>query len=201
MPLDQFAARLLQAALAPARIAQIVRRIVGDEFDVGPVDVGPGGIASATARGRLCRVAASPCPDDPCQLRVRIAVALAVKVFLGIQVTGFLAHATVTLSLHVNPCTPLGIAVTVSEPSAADVSLRLVVPKATRRLLIAVVGVEAMLNRYVCEFVRDAVGSPQAQRYLCIDLAEVIEQAWDRGIFGSGCPEEERANEGSGSAA
>jgi hypothetical protein len=186
MPLDQFGARLLRAALAPDRVAQIVRRVVGDEFDVGPVGVGPGGIASATARGRLGTVVASSCPDDPCRLRVRVPVALAVKVFLGFEVTGFVAHATVELGLRVDPCMPLGIVVAVSEPSAADVTLRLVVPRVARRLMAAVGGVDAVLNRYVCEYVRDAVRSPQAQRYLCIDLADVIEQAWDRGMFARG---------------
>lgn len=184
MPLDQFGARLLQAALAPARVAQMVRCVVGDEFDVGPVNIGPGGLGSATARGRLGLVVASSHHDDPCQLRVRVPVALAVKVFLGIQVTGFVAHATVELSLRVSPCMPLGITVVISEPSAADVTLRLVMPKLARRLMTAVGGVETVLTRYVCEFVRDAVRSPQAQRYLCIDLADVIERAWDRGMFG-----------------
>jgi hypothetical protein len=74
--------------------------------------------------------------------------------------------------------------VVISEPSAADVTLRLVMPKVARRRAAAVGGVGPVLSRNVCEFVRDAVRSPQAQRYLCIDLADVIERAWDRGMFG-----------------
>jgi hypothetical protein len=190
LPLDQFGAGLLRAAVTPERVAEIVRRILGGEFEVGPLDVGPAGIASASARARLGTIRAGSVEGDPSAMRVRIPVALSVRVRLGASSTRFLAHATVELALHVDTCPPLGIAVTVHDPSDQEVALRLMVSTAGRRFLLGLGGVDGTLRRHVREFVRDAVTSPEARRYLHIDLVEVIERAWQQDLLTSPGPVE-----------
>lgn len=184
LTLDQFGERLLHAAVTPARVADIVRRVLGEEIRFGPVDVGPAGLVSATALGRLTSVRARPEPDDRTRLRVRVSVVLEIVGTLGVEVTRFLAHAAVELDLRVVPRNPLWVTVAIAEPSAGDVSVRLVLPGGARRLLVLLTDVEATLRRYICEFVRDLVASPAARRYTRINLEELIEQVWEADLIG-----------------
>ncbi len=182
--LDQFAARLLHAAVTPRRLADLVADVIGEEIRFGPVAVGPGGIASAAGRGRRGEVTAYRVGSEPGMLSVRIPLSVGVTVRLPMRLIRFQAQTVVQLHLRVIPCEPLAVTIAISDPCADDILLRLSMSPLTRMLLGAVGDVESMLVRYICEYVRDTVDSPQARRYTHIDLAELIDRAWDNDMIG-----------------
>lgn len=183
LQLEQFAARLLHAAVTPRRLADLVAEIIGDEIRFGPVDVGPGGIASAVGRARCGEVTAYRVGDEPGRLRVRIPLAVRVTLRLPMRLIRFRAEAVVQLNLQVIPCEPLAVNIVITDPCAADVLLALSMSPLTRVLLGAAGDVESMLVRYVCEYVRDTVNSPQTRQYTHIDLADLIDRAWENDLI------------------
>ena len=182
LQLEQFATRLLHAAVTPHRLAHLVADIIGDEIRFGPVDVGPGGIASAAGRGRCGEVTAYR-GDEPGMLSVRIPLAVRVTVRLPMRLIRFHAEAVVRLSLRVVPCEPLAVNIVIAEPSADDVLLTLSMSPLTRVLLSAAGDVESMLVGYICEYVRNILNSPQTRRYTQIDLADLIDRAWENDLI------------------
>jgi len=182
--LEQFAARLLHVAVTPRRLADLVADILGEEIRFGPVDVGPGGIASAAGRARCGLVTADRVGDEPGRLSVRIPLAVRVTVRLPMRLIRFRAQAVVQLNLRVIPCEPLAVKIEITDPCAADILLTLSMSPFTRVLLGAAGDVEALLVRYICEYVRDTVNSPQTRRYTHIDLADLIDRAWENDMIG-----------------
>lgn len=182
LELERFAARLLHEAVTPARLARLVADIIGEEVRFGPVEVGPGGLASAAGRGRCGEVTAHRGPE-PGMLSVRIPLAVRVTVLSPVGLIRFRAEAVVQLHLRVRPCEPLAVNIAIAEPSAGDVLLTLHMSPLTRLLLSAAGDVEATLVRYICEYVRDTVNSPETQRYTYIDLADLIDLAWENNFL------------------
>jgi hypothetical protein len=186
--LDTFGAAMLGALVNPERVGDIIRRIVGDgDIAVGPMKVGPAGIASSCARGRLGRVRArTVAQDDPCRLLVEVSIALAVTVNCKVRTLSFLAHAKVGLDLRVEPVLPLSLRVRIAEPAAGDVVVRLLATGLTRTLLRGVSMVESDLKRHIAHHIAELVNSPLAQRYTDINLHEVIDRAWDHDLIAAG---------------
>jgi hypothetical protein len=180
--LHQFGFEFLCRAVTPDRVAAAVTQLVGERLTVGPVNVGPGGLATARADGHLGEVFAEREPDEPCRQSVWIPLALRVTVRLGLEVTTFTAHVVIRLGVGIEPETPLGIVVRVDEPGPDDVTLRLSATKVTRGLL-GLVHVTDELNHHVRRYVRDVLDSPEAERFLRIDLEGLIDRACDD-LFG-----------------
>lgn len=183
LPLERFAARLLHAAVTPARLADLVADIVGEEIGFGPVDVGPGGIASAAGRGRRGQVTACRVGDEPGMLSVRIPLSVRVTVRLPMRLIRFRAQAVVQLNLQVVPCEPLAVKIAIAEPCAEDILLTLSMSPLTRVLLSAGGDVQSTLVCYICEYVRDTVNSPRTRNYTYIDLADLIDRAWENDLI------------------
>jgi hypothetical protein len=177
-PSNRFALNFFRSAVPPARVAEIVQRVVGDDVEFGPVDVGPRKLASATAVGERGVVRASRVGDDPSRLRVQVPVDLTVTVHLGFEVAALKAHVTVELNLWIELCEPLSLVVHIAEPSAEDVRLRVEPSGATGRVLHGLGLVEPEINQCVRQYVRATLASPTAQRYTRINLEELIEVAW-----------------------
>ena len=60
---EEFTDLVLMAAAPPDRIGEVVARLIGDHIKIGPLAVGPGGIASAIARGKRGHVTVTSCAD------------------------------------------------------------------------------------------------------------------------------------------
>ena len=50
---EEFGRRFFEVAVSEKRVADAIGAIAGDEFEMGPMAQGPGGIAKVTARGRI----------------------------------------------------------------------------------------------------------------------------------------------------
>jgi hypothetical protein len=67
----------------------VVARLVGDQLIIGPLEVGPGGVASATARGTRGQVRVEKCVDDYWRQIITVPIALWVDVRLAKQIVRY----------------------------------------------------------------------------------------------------------------
>jgi hypothetical protein len=71
---------LVQALATPARAKSVVSDLLGPTLDFGPVPAGPGGMATATAHGRVGRLSAESTAATHVRVTVPVRLDLAVVV-------------------------------------------------------------------------------------------------------------------------
>jgi hypothetical protein len=88
---------VLLAAAPPDRVGEVVGSLVGDQLTIGPLEVGPGGLASATARGTRGEVRIGKCVDDYWRQIITVPIALSVDVRLAGQVVRYRGEVEVQI--------------------------------------------------------------------------------------------------------
>jgi hypothetical protein len=180
---DGFEPAYMHSAVTPERVADGIRRIVGDEIQFGPVRLGPANLASASGIGRLGSVQAERVSGEPGRLRVDVPVRLWITVRVGVRLAKIDAHLNVRLALWARLCDPLALEIHITEPSSRDVTVvRLETSGTPRRLLEAVVNIDEELHQQVRRFVANTLSKPSTQPYTRIDLDALINEAWQQKV-------------------
>lgn len=184
---SDFARSILGAAMAPERVAALVNQTLGDSFSVGPMPVGPVGLAVASARGRPETVQAEPSDDPrwnvnltvPVSLRVKVALRGAglvpVKVEYQIRVV---AHTRLRLHLE----SPGYVVVDVESVRRENVET-LVVPLDIPSRLVGWLGkINSVVAEHVVTYFNRLVDSPSIAKNLRIDVLAIVEKAFALGL-------------------
>ena len=85
MSYAEFGARFIHEAVAPQRISDVIGGIAGEAVKVGPLNAGPGGVATARAVGRIGDPAVAVIGEEPLSYAVDIPVDLELDVHDGGQ--------------------------------------------------------------------------------------------------------------------
>jgi hypothetical protein len=176
---EEFTHLVLLAAAPPERVAEVVARLVGDQITIGPLAVGPGGIASATARGTRGRVSIAISGDDNWHQIVTVPIALRVDVQLAKQILHYRGKVEVQIRFRLRldpPCT-----VTVELEEVQKHHIRTAVhPIGVGALLIGWVGrVHQIVAQEVLSYVRVLMASPGFDAAMHIDVVGLLRRAWD----------------------
>jgi hypothetical protein len=176
---EEFTHLVLMAAAPPRRVGELVARLVGDHITIGPLAVGPAGIASATARGTRGQVHVTSCVDAYWTQIVTVPIALWIDVKLGKRTVGYRGTAEVKTRFRLrldHPCT-----VTVEiEPLHAGLIRTVVEPiTAQARLIGCVGGVDKTVAEQVLIYVRNLVASAAFEAAMHIDVVGLLERAWE----------------------
>src|SRR4051812_39816722 len=81
----EFGARFVESAVTDERVAGAIAEIAGDDIEVGPMSAGPGGLARASASGRVGRVVVA---GDRGREPVTFTATLPVELDLRVDVAG-----------------------------------------------------------------------------------------------------------------
>lgn len=176
---EQFTHLVLLAAAPPERIAGVVARLVGDQITIGPLAVGPGGIASATARGTRGQVRIASCGDDYWRQIVTVPIALWVDVQLAKQILHYRGKVEVQIRFRLRldpPCT-----VTVELEEVQKLHIRTAVhPVGVGARLVGWVGrVDETVAEQILSYVRALMSSPGFDAAMHIDVMGLLRRAWD----------------------
>ena len=179
---EQFTHRVLLAAAPPDRVGEVVARLVGDHLTIGPLEVGPGGLASATARGRRGQVRVAICDHDYWRQIVTVPIALRVDVRLAGQLVRYRGMVEVQMRFRLRldpPC-----AVTVELEKVQKHSVRTTVDPVGfgARLIGWVGGVDEIVAEQVLCYVRNLMASPEFTAAMHIDVMGLMKRAWDAGL-------------------
>lgn len=89
---------LVDAVATPERAVGVIGELVGDTIAFGPVEAGPGGMATATARGTVGRMRATS--DGPAHVTVTVPVVLDLAVEIGRRTVPVEGRLAVRIGLH-----------------------------------------------------------------------------------------------------
>ncbi|TDP31921.1 hypothetical protein [Nocardia ignorata] len=177
-----FADNLLRAATRPERIAEVFATIIGDRIETGPITVGPGGLVSATAAGRTERAQVTPSQTDCCEMAVLVPVTFRIQARLGGIPAHYLAAACVRTRVTVVPAAPCALVVRHQSISRHNVTIKVRAKNALARLAEPFAHLNSLITDQVVSYVNRLVTSPRVRELSRIDVAQLIERAWDTGL-------------------
>lgn len=176
---EQFTQLVLLAAAPPDRVGEVVARLIGDYITIGPLEVGPGGIASATAKGKRGQVRVAVCVDEYWRQTVTVPIAL----WIDVRVAGRRVHYRGKVQVQTRfrlrldpPCT-----VTVELEKVQQKHVRTTVDPlgVGARFVGWIGGVNEIVAEQVLDYVEDLMSSPEFTAAMHIDVTRLMRRAWD----------------------
>lgn len=176
---EEFTHLVLIAAAPPNRVGEVVARLVGDHITIGPLAVGPGGIASATARGTRGPVHVASCVHTYWRQSVTVPIGLWIDVQLGKRTVHYRGAVQIETRFRLRldrPCT-----VTVEVEDVQEHHIRTVVEPAGvgARLIGCVGGVDETVAEQVLTYVKNLITSAEFDAAMHIDVMGLLQRAWD----------------------
>lgn len=176
---EAFGAAFFTRAVTAERVASTVSRVAGSHINVGPLKVGPGGLAEASAVGTVKTIAARQVATHPIKHEVTIPVSLALEVVLAGQNHSFSGELTLTLRIAaLAVLEPLQIVIDIEPLTAADVSVKTRASGLQGRILQRVGNMDEEIRDQVLRVVGNLLESPDAQAVRVINVGDMIDDVW-----------------------
>ncbi|MFG3620331.1 hypothetical protein [Nocardia sp. NPDC047654] len=179
----RFARQMLQSVARPDRVAEVIAEIVGERIEVGPVHAGPGGLVGVAATGRPGKVRAEVCDDEGWDVAVEVPITLRLRTDFAGVIGWFAAAVRVRMRVELVLEDPCAVFVRTEEVSEEQVDIRVRAVDAPARLLGRLGDVRSLLAEHVVAYIEDLLASPEIRAVRRIDVARVIERAWEAGLI------------------
>ncbi|BDT95990.1 MULTISPECIES: hypothetical protein [Nocardia] len=169
----EFGERFVTHAVNAARIESAVSGMTGRGLTIGPVSIGPAGLAGFVAEGKVGapRVLHS---GPRVTYEVTVPVSLTLKVLLGGRKLRLEARVEIDLTLHARTAEPVLIIIDIPPITQRDISFVLraqAVESAWEWLLDPIAGV---VQREVASRVNAMLADPQTRRGLVFDVEAMV---------------------------
>jgi hypothetical protein len=179
---EEFAHLLLIAAAPPDRVGDVVARLVGDDFSIGPVPVGPGGVASATAYATRGQVHVAIYEAADWHQIVTVPISLSVEVQMGNRSAHYRGAVEVETRLRLRLKQPCNVRVEIEDITPDKIRTAIEPIGTAARVVDCVGGVEGTVAEQVLDFIDDLTSRPEFEDALNIDVIRVMQRAWDAGL-------------------
>ncbi|WP_040782329.1 hypothetical protein [Nocardia pneumoniae] len=169
----EFGERFVKHAVTAARIESAISSMAGRGLTIGPVSIGPAGLAGFVAEGKVGapRVLRS---GPKVTFEVTVPVSLTLKVLLGGRKLRLEARVEIDLTLHARTAEPVLIVIDIPPITQRDISFVLraqAVDSAWEWLLDPIAGV---VQREVASRVNAMLADPQTRRNLVFDIEAMV---------------------------
>jgi hypothetical protein len=177
MTYEEFGSAFVHEAVTPARISGVIRGLAGDVVKVGPLSAGPGGVASATAAGRVGDPDVTQTNDDPLEYRVTLPVDLDLVVDVAGTHHRYTATAKVRIGIAVHLAPPLSICIEPTPPGRGDVTVKVYAKGLQAKVLGRIGDIDNELEREIAAYVKSRISS-DASQFTNVDLRPLMLEAW-----------------------
>ena len=174
---DQWGIDFFTEAINEERVLDAVRIIAGQQIEFGPVDAGPGGIATVKAYGEIGQPSANLIPGEHVCYRVLLPLELTFEVALQVE-QRFEAELLVPFTLRAVPRAGVGIFIEAEPPRPADMQVELHAQGMRSSVLQRVADVEGELRRFVTEYVIELLDKPHVLATRTIDVCGAMDGVW-----------------------
>ncbi len=175
----EFGEAFVREAVTPERISAVIRGITDEAISVGPIEAGPGGVATANAVGRIGEPAVETTGHDPLSYQVTLPAQLEVDVTAAGTKHHFDVDATIRVSLTVALALPLSICIVPASPTYRDVDVD-IHPRGLQARVLARSGiVEREMRKNIARYVRERIASEVAA-FSVVDLLPLMSAVADQ---------------------
>ncbi|MGK8523914.1 hypothetical protein ACRS6B_21270 [Nocardia asteroides] len=180
---EEFARSVLRAAAKPDRIAKVVEQIVGDRIETGPIRVGPARLLVAVAEGRPGVVRAAACADDDWDVGVEVPVMLRLRLSVVGVVARFAGAVAVRMRFALVPENPCTLLVRVEEVGREHVDTEILPLDPAAKVIDRLGDLRGVVTDHILAYLRVLLESPEVLEMRRIDVADLIERAWESGLL------------------
>lgn len=169
----EFGEAFVREAVTPERIRAVIHGVTGEGIEVGPLDAGPGGVATANAVGHIGEPTVAITASDPLSYQVTLPAQLEVDVTAAGTKHHFDVDATIRVSFTVALAPPLSICIVPASPTYRDVDVE-VHPRGLQARVLARSGiVERELRKHIARYVRARIETEVAA-FSVVDLLPLM---------------------------
>jgi len=176
---EEFGRRFFEVAVTEARVAAAFAEIVGEEFEMGPMAQGPGGLARVTAKVRIQQPHVRRKVGEAITFAIRIPLEIELVVDLRLDKQRFKVDGDVALRATARAAEPLMLVIDVAKPRPSDIAVHVTSKSVRGEILRIVAGVDSEIRRFTAAYVAEEIDSPASQKAKIIDVAEAVATAWD----------------------
>ena len=175
---EEFGRRFFEVAVSEKRVADAIGAIAGDEFEMGPMGQGPGGIAKVTARVRIQAPRVTRQVGQSITFDIRIPLEINMVIDLRIDRPRFQVFGEIALQATARAATPLLLIIDVDKPGSKDISIHVTSGTLRAEALRVLAGIDAEIKRFISAHVVGEIDSPGARQARIIDVAAQIDAGW-----------------------
>lgn len=176
---EEFGRRFFDIAVTEERVASALSDIAGDEFEMGPMAQGPGGLAKVTARVKVNQPHVRRNLGETLTFAIRIPLEIELIVDLRIDRQRFKVDGDIALRATARAAEPLLLVIDVAKPRPSDISVHVTSKSMRGEILRIIGGIDTEIRRFIAAHVSEEVDSPASQQAKVIDVAEAVASAWD----------------------
>ncbi|MBX9640950.1 MAG: hypothetical protein K2X97_14795 [Mycobacteriaceae bacterium] len=175
---EEFGRRFFEAAVTPDRVAAALSDIAGSEFAMEPIAQGPGGIAKVSANVKIKEPRVTRKLGDLITFVIHIPLTIDLLLDLRLDKQRFMVTGDIALRATARAAEPLLLIVDVSKPRPSDITVNVSSKSIRGEVLRILAGVDGEIRRFIAQYVREEIDSPQSQSAQVIDVATQVAAAW-----------------------
>jgi hypothetical protein len=178
MTYEEFGRKFFEVAVTEERVGGAIAAIAGDEFEMGPMEQGPGGIAKVTARVKIQEPRVTRKVGETISFSIRIPLEINMVVDLRIDRPKFIVFGEIALTATAMAAEPLLLILDFQKPRSSDISIH-VTSKSLRAEVVRIIGgIDGEIKRFIAAHVSREIDSPASKKAKVIDVANSIDGAW-----------------------
>ncbi len=179
MTYEEFGRKFFEVACTEERVAAAFGEIAGNEFEMGPMRQGPGGLARVIAKVKIQQPQVTRKLDAMITFAIRIPLKIELILDLRLDKQRFIVDGEVSLRASAHAADPLLLIIDVTKPKPSDIMVHVAATTIRGELLRVVAGVDGEIRRFVAQHVAGEIESPEAQKAQVIDVADQVASSWD----------------------
>ncbi len=179
MTYEDFGRKFFEIACTEERVASAFGEIAGNEFEIGPMKQGPGGLARINAKVKIEDPQVKRNLDAMITFAIRIPLKIEMVVDLRLDKQRFMVDGEIALRASAHAAEPLLLVIDVTKPKPSDIMVHVAATSIRGELLRVVGGVDAEIRRFIAQHVAGEIESPDAQKAQIIDVEEQVASSWD----------------------
>ena len=178
MTYEEFGRKFFEVAVTEERVGGAIAAIAGDEFEMGPMEQGPGGIAKVTAKVNIQEPRVTRKVGEAITFAIRIPLEINMVVDLWIDKPKFVVFGEIALTATARAAEPLLLILDVQKPRSSDISIHVTSKSLRGEVLRIVAGVDAEIRRFIAAHVAGEIDSPASTKAKIIDVADRLDADW-----------------------
>lgn len=179
---EEFGRNFFEVAVTEARIGAAFSAIAGEEFQVGPLPAGPGGMVKVVAEVRIAEPEITRDVGELITFTVRLPLAIGLVIDLKLDRLEYDVDGLITLPLTVRCAKPLELRIEVDPPAPRDVFVDVNSRNMRGEIIRNLAQVDAEIRRVIAKTVAEEIDKPEVRKARYIDVAAELSRALEGSV-------------------
>ncbi|WP_415046131.1 hypothetical protein [Gordonia sp. (in: high G+C Gram-positive bacteria)] len=179
---EEFGRNFFEIAVTEDRIADAFSTIAGEEFQVGPLPAGPGGMVKVVADVKIAEPEISREVGELITFTVRLPLAIGLLIDLKLDRLRYDVDGLITLPLTVRCAKPLELRIEVDPPAPRDVFVDVASRNMRGEIIRNLASVDAEIRNVIAKTVAEEIDKPEIRQARYIDVAAELSRALEGAV-------------------